>query len=110
MADPLMQQTIPSPQAKPSLAEVKPRLGELQRRASSHPSAATPTMAAQKPLTAQQRHDLIHQAAAHEAVAQAAAARGEIEESARRILQALDCERRAGSLGPQVLQVIKPRA
>jgi hypothetical protein len=25
------------------------------------------------------------------------------------ILQALDCERRAGGLGPQVLQLIKPR-
>jgi hypothetical protein len=25
------------------------------------------------------------------------------------ILRALDCERRAGSLGPQVLQLIKPR-
>ncbi len=27
----------------------------------------------------------------------------------RLILQALDCERRAGGLGPQVLQLIKPR-
>jgi hypothetical protein len=25
------------------------------------------------------------------------------------ILEALDCERRAGGLGPQVLQLIKPR-
>jgi hypothetical protein len=25
------------------------------------------------------------------------------------ILQSLDCERRAGGLGPQVLQLIKPR-
>lgn len=52
----------------------------------------------------------MHQAAVHEAEARQAAARGEIEESARRILLALDCERRAGSIGPQVLQVIKPRA
>lgn len=34
---------------------------------------------------------------------------GDIEASARLILQALDCERRAGGLGPQVLQLIKPR-
>ncbi|MEB3201067.1 MAG: hypothetical protein VKK62_11150 [Synechococcaceae cyanobacterium] len=41
--------------------------------------------------------------------ARAAAERGEFEASARLILELLDCERRAGSLGPQVLQVIKPR-
>jgi hypothetical protein len=29
--------------------------------------------------------------------------------AARSILEALDCERRAGGLGPQVLQLIKPR-
>jgi hypothetical protein len=55
------------------------------------------------------RADLIRQAAAHEAVAEAAAGSGDLAESARRILLALDCERRAGSLGPQVLQLIKPR-
>jgi hypothetical protein len=33
-----------------------------------------------------------------------------VAESARDILRALDCERRAGSVGPQVLQLIKPRA
>ncbi len=42
--------------------------------------------------------------------ARLAAERGDIEESARLILAALDCERRAGGLGPQVLQLIKPRA
>jgi hypothetical protein len=30
--------------------------------------------------------------------------------AARNILLALDCERRAGAVGPQVLQLIKPRA
>lgn len=34
---------------------------------------------------------------------------GHIEEAAQTILQSLDCERRAGGLGPQVLQLIKPR-
>jgi hypothetical protein len=34
---------------------------------------------------------------------------GDIEEAAQTILQSLDCERRAGGLGPQVLQLIKPR-
>lgn len=45
-----------------------------------------------------------------ESEAQLAAAEGDIEGSARKILAALDCERRAGSVGPQVLQLIKPRA
>jgi hypothetical protein len=34
---------------------------------------------------------------------------GDVEAAARLILRALDCVRRAGSLGPQVLQLIKPR-
>lgn len=34
---------------------------------------------------------------------------GDVSGSAQLILQALDCERRAGGLGPQVLQLIKPR-
>ena len=56
-----------------------------------------------------QRSDLQRQAAAHEAAAEAAALVGDVETSARLILQALDCERRAGGVGPQVLQLIKPR-
>jgi len=56
-----------------------------------------------------QRSDLQCQAAAHEAAAEAAALAGDVETSARLILQALDCERRAGGVGPQVLQLIKPR-
>lgn len=42
--------------------------------------------------------------------ARAAAAAGEIEQSARAILAALDCERRLAATGPQVLQLIKTRA
>jgi hypothetical protein len=34
---------------------------------------------------------------------------GDLAQSARLILEALDCERRAGGVGPQVLQLIKPR-
>lgn len=56
------------------------------------------------------RADLKRQAAAHEAKAEQAASQGDLAESARLILLALDCERRAGGVGPQVLQVIKPRA
>ena len=44
-----------------------------------------------------------------EAEAKQAAEDGNIERSAQKILAALDCERRAGSVGPQVLQLIKPR-
>lgn len=57
-----------------------------------------------------QRSDLQRQAAAHEASAEAAALAGDLETSARFILKALDCERRAGGVGPQVLQLIKPRS
>jgi len=56
------------------------------------------------------REDLLKAAAAFEAAAEQAASSGLIAESAREILRALDCERRAGSVGPQVLQLIKPRA
>ncbi len=41
--------------------------------------------------------------------ARAAAEAGDIAESARLILKALDCERRLASRGPQILQLIKPR-
>jgi hypothetical protein len=34
---------------------------------------------------------------------------GDLAAAAQAILQSLDCERRAGGLGPQVLQLIKPR-
>ncbi|MFM7653123.1 MAG: hypothetical protein ACKO5M_09420 [Vulcanococcus sp.] len=56
-----------------------------------------------------QRSDLQRQAASHEAAAEAAAEAGDVQTAARLILQALDCERRAGGVGPQVLQLIKPR-
>ena len=35
---------------------------------------------------------------------------GHISQSAQMILKALDQERRAGSIGPQVMQLIKPRS
>ena len=43
-----------------------------------------------------------------DAEARQAAEAGDIESSAQKILAALDCERRAGTVGPQVLQLIKP--
>jgi hypothetical protein len=56
------------------------------------------------------RQRLRQQAADHNERARIAAENGDLEASARSILAALDCERRAGGLGPQVLQLIKPRA
>ena len=56
------------------------------------------------------RQRLLLQAATLNEQAQSAATEGELEASARAILGALDCERRAGGLGLQVLQLIKPRA
>lgn len=57
----------------------------------------------------EQRQRLLVQAEALFGRARARAEEGDIETSAQLILQALDCERRAGGLGPQVLQLIKPR-
>ncbi|AFY29425.1 hypothetical protein Cyagr_2316 [Cyanobium gracile PCC 6307] len=56
------------------------------------------------------RQRLLLQAEALNEQARVAAREGDIDGSARAILQALDCERRAGGLGLQVLQLIKPRA
>ncbi|MCP9775588.1 hypothetical protein [Cyanobium sp. WAJ14-Wanaka] len=42
--------------------------------------------------------------------AKQAAEQGEITESAKAILAGLDCERRMAASGPQMLQLIKPRA
>ena len=43
------------------------------------------------------------------AQARAAAEKGDVPESGSLILRALDQERRAGGVGPQVMQLIKPR-
>lgn len=48
-------------------------------------------------------------AASLEREARQAAEAGDLAASARLILESLDCERRAGGIGPQVLQLIKPR-
>jgi hypothetical protein len=63
----------------------------------------------QAPAPAARREDLLKEAGSHAEAAELAAASGEIVTAARLILQSLDCERRAGSVGPQVLQLIKPR-
>jgi hypothetical protein len=54
----------------------------------------------------ERRQQLLDQAAALDSRAKAAAERGDTDEAARLILE---FERRAGGLGPQVLQLIKPR-
>lgn len=56
-----------------------------------------------------QRDSLRLTAQRFEAQAQLAAEQGDIAESAKAILSALDCERRMAASGPQVLQLIKPR-
>jgi hypothetical protein len=55
------------------------------------------------------RQQLEHQAAQLLQRAARAAQDGDTAQSARLILEALDCERRSGGSGPQVLQLIKPR-
>jgi hypothetical protein len=56
-----------------------------------------------------QRQQLLSRASDLHSHAKDAAERGEVAAAARSILEALDFERRAGGLGPQVLQLIKPR-
>lgn len=55
------------------------------------------------------RQQLLDQAAQLFEQAAGAAGAGQVSDAAQLILKALDCERRAGGVGPQVLQLIKPR-
>jgi hypothetical protein len=55
------------------------------------------------------RDTLLAQASGLQERARLSAEAGDISSAAQLILQALDRERRAGGLGPQVLQLIKPR-
>jgi hypothetical protein len=55
------------------------------------------------------RQDLLQRAEDFDRQARQASEMGDLATAARLILQSLDCERRAGGLGPQVLQLIKPR-
>lgn len=57
----------------------------------------------------EQRQRLLVQAEELSSRARACAEEGDVEASGQLILKSLDCERRAGGLGPQVLQLIKPR-
>jgi hypothetical protein len=56
------------------------------------------------------RRTFLSRAAELDQLARQAAEKGDLLEAGRLILETLDCERRAGSLGPQVLQLIKPRS
>lgn len=55
------------------------------------------------------RQQLLDRAAQLFDQASGAAEAGNVADAAQLILKALDCERRAGGVGPQVLQLIKPR-
>lgn len=68
------------------------------------------TLTLTKPTKGGSRAQLDVEARSHEAAARAAAERGDIQASAKSILAMLDCERRQGAQGPQVMQVIKPRS
>lgn len=61
-------------------------------------------------VVADQRSRLLAQVKLLERQALQAVENGNLVDAGRTILAALDCERRAGSVGPQVLQLIKPRA
>ena len=55
------------------------------------------------------RRHLLEQATRLDEQARRSAEDGDLSAAAQAILQALNYERRAGGLGPQVLQLIKPR-
>ena len=57
-----------------------------------------------------EREQLIQAVRQHEGRAQQAASQGDLAEAAKQILAALDAERQMAANGPQVLQLIKPRA
>jgi hypothetical protein len=61
------------------------------------------------PIESSERSHLLLRAEELNRQARESAEDGDVITAARLILQALDCERRAGGLGPQVLQLIKPR-
>jgi hypothetical protein len=79
----------------------------------SSPAASPPSQRSSRPLGGStepsDRGDLLKRAGAFDRQAREAAETGDLATAARHILQSLDCERRAGGLGPQVLQLIKPR-
>lgn len=72
----------------------------LHPAARSHPA---------RPEAAPTRQTLLHLATELQERARCSAEAGDIAVAAQAILQSLDYERRAGGLGPQVLQLIKPR-
>ena len=72
--------------------------------------ALTLTTTKQSETAAQQRHDHETAAQAFFASARQCAEDGRINEAGSLILQALGHERRAGSAGPQVLQLVKSRS
>ena len=55
------------------------------------------------------RRSFLSKASELDQLARQAAERGDLQQAGRLILETLHCERKAGSLGPQVLQLIKPR-
>lgn len=76
---------------------------------SLRPVPARPLAGTNGSADPEQRQLLLKRAASLDDQAREAAERGDTDAAARLILQSLECERRAGGLGPQVLQLIKPR-
>jgi hypothetical protein len=74
-----------------------------------NPGLAASRPAPVRPHAEEDRDTLLAQASRLQDRARISAQSGDISSAAQFILQALDHERRAGGLGPQVLQLIKPR-
>ena len=74
-----------------------------------NPGPGLPRPAPARPQAEGHRETLLAHASRRPERARLSAEAGDISSSAQFILQALDHERRVGGLGPQVLQLIKPR-
>lgn len=71
---------------------------------------SSPPRSVRLPIHAKPKPSIEQQVSQLDGLAREAAAAGDIDASARLILELLQCERRLLSRGPQVLQLIKPRA
>lgn len=97
----------PSPKATPRPSVLKPSV--LKPSVVTAAGLTSLRSKATAALSPEARETLLQQSSRLDDQARGAAERGDTAAAAQLILEALDCERRAGSLGPQVLQLIKPR-
>ncbi|MFM7674077.1 MAG: hypothetical protein ACKO5F_00440 [Synechococcus sp.] len=88
-------------------------LSSMQAKVKSHQAPRGVMTSLRSPAgasAADERAALSRRIARLEAEGRLAAQQGDLAAAARCVLELLNCERRAGHSGPQVLQLIKPRS